>query len=117
VGPIRENLLTRQRFGRSGEDLAAEHLQGLGYEVLARNFKCRKGEIDLVCRRGGEISLVEVKTRAGSAHGTPFEAIDENKRRAMLGTVAEYRAASGWRGPIRFRLVAISLEVIDDVFN
>lgn len=108
-------MLTRRRFGNSGEDLAAEHFRGLGYEVLARNFKCRRGEIDLVCRRGGEVSLVEVKTRAGTAHGTPVEAIDETKRRAMLGTVSEYRAASGWRGPIRLRLVAITLEVIDDV--
>jgi putative endonuclease len=108
-------VLTRQRFGSAGEDLAAEHLRGLGYEVQARNFKCRRGEIDLVCRRRGEVSLVEVKTRAGAAHGTPAEAIDEAKRRAMLGTVAEYRAATGWRGPIRFRLIAITLEVIDDV--
>ena len=109
------SLLTRQRLGRAGEELAAEHLRGLGYEVLARNFKCRRGEIDLVCRRGAEVSLVEVKTRAGAAHGTPLEAIDADKQRAMAGTVAEYRAASGWRGPIRFRLVAISLEVVDDV--
>ena len=108
-------MLTRQRLGRAGEDLAAEHLRALGYEVLARNFRCRRGEIDLVCRRGGEVSLVEVKTRVGATHGTPLEAIDGDKRRAMAGTVAEYRAASGWRGPIRFRLVAISLEIVDDV--
>jgi putative endonuclease len=108
-------LLTRQRLGKAGEELAAEHLRGLGYEVLARNFKCRRGEIDLVCRRAGEVSLVEVKTRAGKGHGTPVEAVDAGKQRAMAGTVAEYRAATGWRGPIRVRLVAISLEVVDDV--
>jgi putative endonuclease len=108
-------LLTRQRLGKAGEELAAEHFRGLGYEVLARNFRCRQGEIDLVCRRGGEVSLVEVKTRTGARHGTPAEAIDAGKQRAMVGTVAEYRAATGWRGPIRFRLVAISLEVIDDI--
>lgn len=110
-------LLTRQRLGRAGEELAAEHFRGLGYEVLARNFRCRRGEIDLVCRRGGVVSLVEVKTRAGAGHGTPAEAIDGGKQQAMLGTVAEYRAATGWRGPIRFQLVAISLEVVDDVLT
>ena len=102
-------------MGRAGEDLAAEHFRGLGYEILARNFRCRRGEIDLVCRRGGEVSLVEVKTRAGTRYGTPAESIDAGKRQAMAGTVAEYRAATGWRGPIRLRLVAISLEVVDDV--
>ncbi len=112
---MRNHLLTRQRLGRAGEELAAEHLRGLGYEVLARNFRCRKGEIGLVCRRGAAVALVEVKTRVGASHGTPLEALDEDKQRAMAGTVAEYRAASGWRGPIRFRLVAISLDVVDDV--
>ena len=102
-------------MGRAGEELAAEHLRGLGYEVLARNFRCRRGEIDLVCRRGGEVSLVEGKTRTGGRYGTPVEAIDAGKVQAMAGTVAEYRAATGWRGPIRLRLVAISLEVVDDV--
>jgi putative endonuclease len=104
-----------QRLGRAGEDLAAEHLRALGYEVVDRNFRCRRGEIDLVCRRRGEVSLVEVKTRVGSAHGTPAEAVDQGKRRAMAGSVAEYRAATGWRGPIRFKLVGISVEVVDDV--
>lgn len=102
-------------MGSAGENLAAEHFRRLGYEVLARNFRCRRGEIDLVCQRGGEVSLVEVKTRTGSGNGTALEAVDDRKRRAMLGTVAEYRAVTGWRGPIRFRLVAISLEVVDDV--
>ncbi len=107
--------MSSRQLGKLGEELAAEHLQGLGYEVVARNFRCRRGEIDLVCRRGGEVSLVEVKTRSGSGHGTPGEALDGVKRRAMEGTVAEYRALSGWRGPIRFKLVGISLEVHDDV--
>jgi putative endonuclease len=108
-------LLTRQRLGRAGEELAAEHLAGLGYELLDRNFRCRRGEIDLVCRRRGEVTLVEVKTRAGGAHGTPLEAVDERKRQAMAGTVAEYRAATGWRGPVRFKVVAIAIEVVEDV--
>jgi putative endonuclease len=108
-------LPARRRLGDLGEDLAAEHLRWLGYEVLDRNFRCRRGEIDLVCRRRGEVSLVEVKTRAGGGHGTPFEAVDEHKQRAMANTVAEYRAASGWRGQVGFQPVAISIEVVDDV--
>ncbi|TMC10576.1 MAG: YraN family protein [Chloroflexi bacterium] len=111
------SLLTRRRrrLGEAGEDLAAELLRGQGWEVTARNFRCRQGEIDLVCRRGGEVALVEVKTRLGAGHGAPVEALDGSKRRAMAGCLAEYRAATGWRGPVRFRLVGISLEVLDDV--
>jgi putative endonuclease len=104
-------------LGDAGENLAAELLRGQGWEVTARNFRCRRGEIDLVCRRGSEVALVEVKTRVGSSHGAPAEALDGSKRRAMEGCVAEYRAATGWRGPVRFRLVGISLEVVDDVLG
>jgi putative endonuclease len=112
-------LLTRtpRRLGDAGEDLAAELLRSQGWEVMARNFRCRRGEIDLVCRRAGEVALVEVKTRVGASRGTPTEAVDGHKRRAMGGCVAEYRAATGWRGPVRFRLVGISLEVVDDVLG
>jgi putative endonuclease len=108
-------VLARRRLGSAGEELAAEHLRSLGYQVVDRNFRCRRGEIDLVCRRGSEVALVEVKTRAGASRGAPVEALDERKRQAMAGTLAEYRAATGWRGRVRFKLVGITLEVLDDV--
>ena len=106
--------MSSRLLGRAGEELAAEHLRGLGYEVLDRNFRCRRGDIDLVCRRRGEVSLVEVKTRAGDGHGTPLEAIDAGKRRAMAAAAAEYRVASGWRGPLSLQVVGISIQVVRD---
>ena len=108
-------MLRRQRLGKAGEDLAAAHLESIGYEVLARNFRTRRGEIDLVCRRRDEVCLVEVKTRAGAGHGTPLEAVDERKRAAMAGAVGEWRAATGWRGPVRFLAVTIAIGVVADV--
>lgn len=107
-------MLTRRRLGRAGEDCAAEYLACQGYQIIGRNFRCRRGEIDLICRRGGEVALVEVKTRAGVSHGTAADAVDPAKRRAMAACAGEYRAASGWRGPIRFDLVTVS---IDEVMN
>ena len=106
-----------QRLGRAGEELAAEHLRALGYEVIDRNFRCRHGEIDLVCRRRGEVSLVEVKTRAGAGHGLPAEAFNAAKRRAMAACSGEYRRATGWAGPLRFRLVTVEIGVLDDVLS
>jgi putative endonuclease len=52
---------------------------------------------------------VEVKTRSSDAFGTPLEAVGVKKRRALNAAVAEYRALAGWRGPIRFAIVAVTV--------
>jgi putative endonuclease len=95
-------------LGRAGEQAAAQHLRSRGYEVVGAGFVARRGEIDLVCRRGQEIVLVEVKTRSSDAFGTPLQAVDSRKRRRLRAAAAEYRALAEWRGPIRFAVVAVT---------
>ena len=102
-------MLKRHRLGRDGEALAAERLAQLGYEVLDRRFACRHGDIDIVCRKSDAIVLVEVKTRASAAFGTGADVISDAKRRALAACAAEYRAMTGWRGPIRFLLASVRL--------
>ena len=102
-------MLSRHRLGLKGEAAAAEHLAKLGFEVLDRRFACRRGDIDIVCRKGAETVLVEVKTRAAATHGVGAEVISEDKRRALLACAAEYRAMTGWRGPIGFLLAFVRL--------
>jgi len=112
-------------LGRAGEAAAAELLKQRGYEVVGAGFAARRGEIDLVCRRGGELVVVEVKTRTTDAFGTPAEAVGLRKRRALMSAAAEYRALAGWRGPIRFAVVALTgdpdagfeAELIEDPFD
>lgn len=74
----------RQKLGRWGEQLAAERLQSQGYVILARNWRCRRGEIDLVAQAGGVLVFVEVKTRRGRDYGTPEEAITRSKAKRLL---------------------------------
>ena len=94
-------------LGREGERLAARFLERRGYRVLGSGFRARRGEIDLVCRRGDRLVLVEVKTRSSDRFGTPAEAVGARKRRALLAAAAEYRALAGWRGPIEWLVVAV----------
>lgn len=74
-------------LGKAGEDLAAEHLRGLGYEVIDRNWRCREGELDLVAIDDGVLVACEVKTRRGVRFGSPLEAVTPNKV-ARLRTLA-----------------------------
>ena len=112
-------------LGRAGEKAAAELLKRRGYEVVGAGFTARRGEIDLICRRGGDLVIVEVKTRTSEAFGTPAEAVGPRKRRALSAAAAEYRLLSGWKGPIRYAIVALvsrseggfDSELIEDPFD
>jgi putative endonuclease len=95
----------RLELGRAGERAAADLLRRRGYEVVGTGFRARRGELDLVCSRGSELVIVEVKTRTDERFGTPLEAVGPRKRRALVAAAAEYRALARWRGPIRFAVV------------
>lgn len=88
--------------------------------MVGAGFVARRGEIDLVCRRGERLVLVEVKTRSSDGYGAPAEAVDRRKRKALLAAAAEYRALAGWRGPIDFAVVSVrdgaEPELIEGVF-
>ena len=74
----------RQKLGRWGEQLAAQRLGAQGYVMLDRNWRCRRGEIDLVAKEGDVLVFVEVKTRRGRDYGTPEEALTKYKAKRLL---------------------------------
>lgn len=80
----------RKRLGEWGEKVAAIHLEAKGYEIVARNWRCARGEIDLVARAGDELVFVEVKTRRGRAMGTPEEGVTPHKARRLLELARHY---------------------------
>ena len=92
------------KLGALGEKLAERFLFGKGYVVVARNWHCREGEIDLIFRDGLELVFVEVKLRTGSGFGAPEEAIDYYKRRKFLKAVFKYLES---RPAARFRIDAV----------
>jgi putative endonuclease len=70
-------------LGSAGEDAALAAYRERGFELVARNWRCPLGEIDLVLRRAGVLVVCEVKTRRGSDLGGPFEAVDARKQRKL----------------------------------
>ena len=100
----------RRRRARRGEALAALLLRAKGYRIVARNWRCPLGEIDIVARDGDTLVFVEVKTRSGRSAGRPEEAVDARKRRRLVLLARAYLA--GRRGdppPCRFDVVALEL--------
>lgn len=96
-------------MGRRGEDLAAAHLTAHGLEVLARNWRCRHGELDIVAREGAVLVFVEVKARSSTRFGSPAEAVTPAKARRIrllaCQWLAEHRPAG--IGEMRFDVVGI----------
>lgn len=80
----------RRRLGQWGENVAAIQLEAGGYTIIARNWRCRGGEIDLVARDGETVVFVEVKTRRGRDFGAPEEALTPHKAQKLLQLGQQY---------------------------
>ena len=116
----------RIAMGRYGEDVAAAHLTAAGLHVLARNWRCRDGEIDIIARDGDVLVMCEVKTRRDANFGTPLDAVTPMKAARLRRLASQWlteqrvvnseRAASGdgipaardfGYGEIRFDVVSV----------
>jgi putative endonuclease len=98
----------KDELGRKGEDLAARFLEDAGYRLVARNWRCRQGEIDIIARTADTLVFVEVKTRSGLAFGHPFEAITATKLARLRGLAAAWCAENRPQAT-RIRLDAIAV--------
>jgi putative endonuclease len=96
----------KEAIGRYGERVAAAHLRELGMVVLATNWSCKYGEIDIVARDGATLVICEVKTRTGTSHGTGLEAITGQKATRLR------RLAAYWLEVHRVQPDAVRIEVV-----
>src|SRR5215212_3660787 len=108
-GAAQEPADPRHALGRLGERLAAEHLERLGYRIVARNHRTRFGELDIVAADDDTLVFCEVKTRrAGS--GTPWDALDDRKRKQVRSMGAAWLSETNERprtAQLRFDAVGV----------
>lgn len=111
--PAPEN---RKRLGADGERIARAHLERLGWRILAANYRCTAGEMDLIAAeptpQGEILAFVEVKTRRGAAHGSPVEAVDRRKQEKLAAVALAYlgeRNAGGEEPACRFDVMEVLL--------
>ena len=101
----------RIALGKTGEDLACEELERRGYAILARRYRRRGGEIDIIARDGRTIVFAEVKAREGRAFGEACEAVTANKRRTITRLALDYLVRERLTNcPCRFDVVAIHFD-------
>jgi len=105
VAPVSSHLL----HGQAAEALAARHLATQGLQPVARNFRCRFGELDLVMLQGGVLVVVEVRSRRRTAVATPAATVGWRKQRRLVGAtryfLLRHRQYADW--PVRFDVVEV----------
>jgi putative endonuclease len=110
----------RIALGRAGEDRAAAWYACRGYQIVERNWRCRAGEIDLVCARPEVLVFCEVKTRGSDRYGAPVETVTRSKQLRLRRLAAEYMFAHTCGGhQTRFDVAAIlghRLVVVEGAF-
>jgi putative endonuclease len=110
----------RRARGARGEAAAAAWYERRGYEVVARNWRCREGELDLVLRRGADYVFCEVKARSSTAFGAPVEAVTASKQARIRRLAARWLRETGTRAAaVRFDVASVlgpDLHVIEHAF-
>ena len=105
------------KTGSKGENLAAEFLKTKGFEIVARNYRFQKAEIDLIVRRDNWLIFVEVKTRSSSSFGEPEDFVDEYKVGHIFRAAEEYIFSTDWHGHIRFDIVSVKMGVEPEIVH
>ncbi|MEN3011051.1 MAG: YraN family protein [Candidatus Bipolaricaulaceae bacterium] len=95
--------------GRAAEDLACQYLRAQGMRIVARNWRWRGGEVDIIAKDGPTLVFVEVRSRTDPYRLRPEESVDARKRARLWRTAQAYLAGKP-AVPVRFDVVAITPE-------
>lgn len=117
-------MAIQHEHGTWGEDLAVEYLRKEGYEVVARNWRFRRAEIDVIAKEKEVLVFVEVKARASLNFGRPEQMVGTEKQKLLIEAAMAYMRMTGYEWEIRFDIVAIhgqpgrveGVELIRDAF-
>lgn len=108
------SVWNRRSVGTEQETKVQEYLQSLGYEIVARNFYTKHGEIDIIAKKDGYLVFVEVKYRADERFGAPEEAVDFRKQKKIIAAAQYYMYKNKipFDTPCRFDVAGVTGEEI-----
>jgi putative endonuclease len=102
--------VNRKALGEMGERWARDHLQRNGYIIRETNYRCREGEVDIVAEHGDCLVFVEVRTKTGSAFGTPEESVTAAKQERLAAVAMSYVQTHDGL-PLEWRIDVVAIEV------
>ncbi|MCZ2100936.1 MAG: YraN family protein [Chitinophagales bacterium] len=106
-------MAKQQIIGQRGEDTAVIHLTQSGYNILERNWRIGKAEIDIIAMDGSILVFVEVKTRSSTHFGAPEESISTYKENLIIDAAGQYMEQIGHDWEIRFDIISIVFDNSD----
>jgi putative endonuclease len=102
--------VNRKALGEMGERWAREYLERHGYRIRETNFRCREGEIDIVAEHNGCLVFIEVRTKTGSAFGSPEESVTVAKQDKLASVAMSYLQTRDGL-PSEWRIDVVAIEV------
>ena len=99
---------TTQAQGSAAETYAIHYLEKNGYQLLARNYRIGKGEIDLIARKGKLLTFIEVKARTNLTYGYPETFVHPIQQASYHEIATHYIEENQWDNPIQFDIIALT---------
>ncbi len=100
-------MAAHNELGKWGEDLATVFLEKKGYEIIERDWKSGRIDLDIIAREGATLVIVEVKTRRNRLYGDPEEAVDYRKRKSLQSAINHYVKSHRLGQKVRFDIISI----------
>ncbi len=118
-----KKMATHNELGEKGEELAVEFLQKNGYQILERNWRFKKAEVDIISQKNDVLAVVEVKTRSSNYFGNPQDFVNPKKIQLLVEAINEYVTSKDLDVEVRFDIIAIlknknafDIEHLEDAF-
>ena len=100
-------MAIHNELGKKGEDLAVEFLQKNSYNILERNWRFKKAEVDIIARKKDVLAIIEVKTRSTNHFGNPQDFVNPKKIKLLVEAINEYVTTKDLDVEVRFDIIAI----------
>lgn len=102
--------MNRQEVGKLGEKAARDYLKKKGYSIKALNYRCREGEIDIICKKKDYLVFVEVRSKTGSDFGIPEESMTFAKKGKLINAALSY-LGNQIKPPELWRIDFVAVEI------